>query len=143
MAAALELVRARRGNPELALIGYSGGGTLAMLLAPRVPGVGQLVTLGGNLDPQRWALLHGYSPLETSLNPSREDPLPPAIRQIHIVADDDRNVPPGMARAALAGQPAAEIWVLPDADHRCCWAARWPELLERLGVTRRGADQAD
>ena len=141
MAAALVRVRARYGNPELVLIGYSGGGTIAMLLAARVPGVRQLVTLAGNLDPEQWARRHGYSLLETSLNPSRNEPLPPAIRQIHIVGAQDRNLPPESLRAALAAQPDPELWVLPDADHRCCWEALWPELLARIGEAPKSAEK--
>lgn len=132
MAAALTNLRRERGNPDLVLIGYSGGGTLAMLLTPRVQGVKRLVTLAGNLDPERWARRHEYSPLKTSLNPSRLDPLPTQVRQIHIAGADDRNLPPEDIRAALAHQPTAELWVVPGMDHRCCWEREWPALLQRI-----------
>jgi len=135
MASALERIRAGSGNPDLVLIGYSGGGAIAMLLAARVAGVRRLVTLAGNLDPERWARRHGYSPLETTLNPSRMDLLPMTIRQIHIVGAQDRNLLPESIREALAAQAHAEIWVAPNADHRCCWEDLWPELLECIEGT--------
>jgi hypothetical protein len=43
----------------------------------------------------------------------------------------DRQVPPRLAAAAVARQPNATLVLLPGFDHRCCWAARWPALLDR------------
>jgi pimeloyl-ACP methyl ester carboxylesterase len=136
MAAALERLRQARGDPELALIGYSGGGALAMLLAARLERVPLLVTLAGNLDPERWAERHGYSPLSTSLNPSSLGPLSARTRQIHIVGAQDQNLPPELIRAALRNQPRVELWVVPGMDHRCCWERDWPELLRRIFAKR-------
>ena len=132
MAAVLERLRQGEGGPELALIGYSGGGALAMLLAARLDRVRLLVTLAGNLDPERWVQRHGYSPLATSRNPSSLGPLPARLRQVHIVGAEDQNLPPAVIRAALRNQPSPELWVVPGMDHRCCWERQWPELLQRI-----------
>lgn len=121
---------------DLTLIGYSGGGTLAMLMAARLAEVSSVVTLAANLDVQAWADHHGYSPLSGSLDPARQPPLPAHIRQWHWVGGDDLEVPPGVLEKGLAHQPGAHAQVIPGVDHACCWEDRWPLLLK--AVTREG-----
>jgi hypothetical protein len=110
-----------------------------MLIAPRLPAVDGVVTLAANLDVAGWADHHGYSRLEGSLDPSRQPPLPPRIRQWHWVGADDRQVPPRLIAQGLTQQTAARIEVIPGLDHACCWEAHWPRL---LAAVRRQADQA-
>lgn len=112
---------------EIVLIGYSGGGTLAMLIAPRLEGEVRLITLGANLDTDAWTQHHGYTPLYGSLNPalevSRSD-----LPQVHLIGSEDKTVPPGLNQAFLhhLGQQQE---VVTGFDHACCWLEAWPELL--------------
>ena len=123
---------------DLVLIGYSGGGALAMLLAERLPQVSAVVTLAGNLDVARWTQLHGYSPLQGSLDPADRAPLPSRIEQWHWMGAQDRNVPPESVKpVVVAGGVSTRVEVLPDIDHRCCWEAVWPQL---LGVIEQQAE---
>src|SRR6185437_13440024 len=85
MAAALRRFLAAHPYPHVVLIGYSGGGTLAWLMARGLPETTTIVTIAANLDTDFWAGLHGYSRMIGSLNPALEPPLPSAIRQIHYV----------------------------------------------------------
>ncbi|MGR9093170.1 MAG: alpha/beta fold hydrolase [Gammaproteobacteria bacterium] len=119
------------------LAGYSGGGALAMLVAPRVQRVSALVTIAGNLDTAAWTQHHGYGPLTQSGNPAAEPPLSPAIRQLHLFGADDTNVPVDVARATLDRQPigAVEVEVVAGFDHRCCWPGIWAARLR--GLSRR------
>lgn len=130
MAAALDAYR--RPGIRITLIGHSGGGTLAMLLAERVPGVDTVVTLAGNLDVAGWARLHDYEPLSRSLDPSARPPLPTNIRQVHFAAGRDREVPAELIGIAARRQPGARFEVVQEFDHACCWSRAWPELLTRL-----------
>ena len=75
LAAALRRLVAVGGFERVLLFGHSGGGVLAVLLAPRVPETAGLVTVAANLDIDRWADLHGYPRLHQSLNPARQPPL--------------------------------------------------------------------
>jgi dienelactone hydrolase len=133
LAAALAAVRPP--GARLTLIGHSGGGALAMLLAARVEGVDTVVTIAGNLDVAGWARLHDYEPLSASLDPSARPPLPPHIRQVHFAGGRDREVPPGLIAAAARRQPGARFEVRPEFDHACCWVRDWREFLTLAAAT--------
>jgi pimeloyl-ACP methyl ester carboxylesterase len=74
MAVALERLLAEREIDRLAWMGYSGGGVLAMLLAPRFPQTQAIVTVAANRDIDAWADHHGYLRLAGSLNPAEGRP---------------------------------------------------------------------
>lgn len=117
---------------SMTLIGHSGGGVLAMLLAERSLGVKAVVTIAANLDIAAWAELHGYSELSGSLNPAQRSPLPPTIKQLHLAGEHDSNVPPELIRQALRGQPGVVPRVIAGHAHRCCWAREWPTILSEM-----------
>jgi pimeloyl-ACP methyl ester carboxylesterase len=119
------------GRPVL-LIGFSGGGALAVLLARRLPDVIGVVTLGGTLDRDAWTRLHGYSPLARSENPVAGAKLPPRVRQLHLAGGRDRVAPPGLIRPAAA-RLGGRARVLPDTSHRRGWARHWPRILVETG----------
>jgi hypothetical protein len=126
------------------LIGYSGGGVLAVLMAPLVPSTLAVVTIAADLDIDAWARRHGYSPLEGSLNPATLPPLPPRIREWHLVGDRDTVVPPELSRRYLDRVKPDYVWHF-AFDHVCCWAQQWPELFSRIetAVGRPSADSSD
>ncbi len=132
LSAALNKIKANQGDKEIVLIGYSGGGTLAMLLAERLEAVRAVVTIAGNLDTEAWTAYHNYSPLRGSLNPADRPPLHPRIRQFHLVGEEDRNVPSRFTVSVVAQQRAAKLYRFESFDHRCCWKAVWPSMLDRL-----------
>lgn len=133
MVAALDNIRRQLGwRGKIDLLGYSGGGTLAMLLAPRLKEASSVVTIAANLDVRGWTRLHGYSPLVDSLDPADEAALPARIAQIHLVGEKDRNVPPAITRAGAARQRNAKFMSYPHFDHHCCWERVWRSVLDRL-----------
>jgi pimeloyl-ACP methyl ester carboxylesterase len=134
MATALEgfLEGAGYIHPRLVFVGYSGGATLAMLLAPRFTQTRAIVTIAGNLDPDAWTQHHGYTPLTESLNPTRQKPPPDTISQLHFAGAEDRNIPPALTREALRRHPRARFEVLPGVAHRRGWYQAWPELLAQF-----------
>jgi pimeloyl-ACP methyl ester carboxylesterase len=115
-------------RPPITLIGYSGGGVLAMLIAERLEGVDQVITVAANLDIDAWTDHHGYSRLTGSLNPARQTPLDPRIRQIHLSGDRDREVPPWTIERFRAVNPDATFKNISGFDHRCCWIEQWPRI---------------
>jgi predicted esterase YcpF (UPF0227 family) len=125
------------GYREIVLIGYSGGGVLAWLMAERLGRLRLLVTIAANLDIDAWTNLHGYTPLHDSLNPANRPPLPTHIRQLHVVGTRDTNVPPSLTVATLTGTQKQILVMAKPVDHRCCWERLWPDLLhdiQRLGM---------
>jgi dienelactone hydrolase len=143
MATALNRFVESHGVREVVLVGYSGGGTLAVLMAPRVPSVRAVVTIAANLDVDAWTDKHGYLPLADSLNPVNEPQLPSAIPEWHVVGGRDRNVPWALNRKYWTRVPEDHVWRYEQADHACCWVELWPQILERLGPALRAEASRD
>jgi hypothetical protein len=130
MAAATRRIVAAEGVGELVWFGYSGGGSLAVLLAARVPESVAVVTVAANLDIDAWADLHRDARLTGSLNPARQPPLPDRVVQIHYAGGRDRLVPTDIVRRGVTG--GGRLVVVPEFDHVCCWALRWPRILSEV-----------
>jgi len=139
LASVIETARRERRADGVELLGHSGGGTLAVLLAARLPHVRRVVTLAGNLDTDAWADLHGYTRLSGSLNPVLGGPLPAAVQQRHYAAGRDRTVPASLVARAAVRLGAPPIVVLPDAGHTAGWTEAWPAILtdQAVGVSMR------
>ncbi|MGB5200686.1 MAG: alpha/beta hydrolase [Sedimenticolaceae bacterium] len=137
MAVALQrLLRDADERRPVTLVGYSGGGVLGMLLAQRLERVDQVVTVAANLDTAAWVRLHGYSPLDASLNPAAGPSLRSEVRQLHLAGGDDDTVPPWLIERALQAEPNVTLAVLAGFDHHCCWDAVWPTVLSALQGSR-------
>lgn len=132
LAAALAHFLDERPHEQLVFLGHSGGGTLAVLLAERFAQTRAVVTLAANLDLGAWSRLHGYSPLDGSLDPRTRPPLPPTVAQWHYVGELDREVPPTLAQGYRIDHPRAGVEAVPGQDHACCWLEHWPAVLARL-----------
>lgn len=128
----LDRAKADLGATRLYLVGYSGGGALAVLLAARRDDVAALATVAGNLDHKAWTTLHKVSPLTGSLNPADYAARVRHIPQVHFVGEDDEIVPASLARdfvRRLGKAAPARVETAPGVDHACCWPTLWPELL--------------
>lgn len=128
MEAALKRHLSSHDVGSVRLIGYSGGGCIAALLAKRVPEADSLVTIAANLDIVAWADYFAYLPLVDSLNPADLPRLEPQLRQLHLVGSRDRNVPPQTIERFRNVQSTAEFRFFDDFDHVCCWESEWPKL---------------
>jgi hypothetical protein len=128
---AVSQVAARAPGQPLQLIGYSGGGALAILVAARRNDVASIRTVAGNLDTEEVMRLHRVSPLSQSLNPIDEARSVAGIAQLHISGGGDRVVPPFIAWrfATAAGGSCVRTEVVPGMGHEGDWAAIWPGLL--------------
>jgi len=132
MTAAVEQILAQAPDANVTLIGYSGGGVLAVLVANRVVRIDTVVTIAANLDIDEWTDLHGYSPLVGSINPAAQTDWRAALRQVHFAGALDDNVPPAIVQRFSARVSTAQVRVIDRFDHRCCWLAQWPALLSSL-----------
>jgi len=117
---------------SLTLVGYSGGGTVATLVAGRRNDVISLITVVSNLDHDFWADLHKFSPLTGSLNPLDYGNNLSVIEQIHFVGAKDKIVPKTVVESYLSKIPLKDkisINVIKGFDHSCCWEDVWSDLL--------------
>jgi len=132
---AISELKQRFSPNKLVLVGYSGGGAVAALVAARRKDVAQLVTVAGNLDHRAWTRQHHVSPLEGSLNPADEWRALENVPQVHFVGGRDHIVGTEIAESYLAHFPAGhrpEMRVIADFDHACCWAERWLVLADQV-----------
>lgn len=129
MAAVIDGTRAAE-DAGVVLLGHSGGGALAVLLAQRLANVRAVVTVAGNLDTAAWTTLHRYTPLVLSLNPS-DRPLTGVPLVVHLAGAEDEVVPAALIEAA-AHTIGGEVRIVAGARHVCCWAAAWPAVLDGL-----------
>lgn len=119
---------------RLLVIGYSGGGVLAMLLAERVPEIKSVITIAANLDIAAWAALHDYSPLQTSLNPALRIDLYQNLAQLHLAGGQDENVPLRIIESFVNKQKPQHVrlQVYDEFDHKCCWSDVWQSIVDKL-----------
>lgn len=125
-----------KGTTPIWLVGYSGGGTLAVLIAPRIASVERVITVAADLDTDAWTAVHHYIQLTGSLNPAQLAPLPARIQQVHLYGGHDVNIAPGTIQRFSEGQPSASTLRLASFDHVCCWVRDWPQIWENLAVAR-------
>lgn len=136
---AIEVIKQRYHAGHMVLIGYSGGGAVAALVAARRNDVVGLVTVAGNLDTHTWTDIHHVQPLTGSLNPADYWALLQHIPQTHYVGMKDKIVPPIMVESFAARFPVGQrpiIRKMEGYDHQCCWIEHWPELRTALDITR-------
>lgn len=117
---------------QLVLIGHSGGGTLAMLMAESRDDVAAIVTLAGNLNVSAWTEHHQYSPLLGSLNPADSLPLARRINQSHYLGTEDETITKAMLEPVIARQRNAQLIEIKGINHNCCWLNKWPKILATL-----------
>jgi pimeloyl-ACP methyl ester carboxylesterase len=134
MSAAASTYIAEHHFQQVLIVGYSGGGTLAVLIAGSLPHVSGVVAIAGNLDPDAWAQLHGYLPLQGSLNPSLEPPLPADLKQWYLIGERDSNVSAAATARYFARIPPDRIWSYARFDHKCCWVQAWPSIFARISA---------
>jgi pimeloyl-ACP methyl ester carboxylesterase len=136
MAAALKQWLLNRPFKRIILIGYSGGGTLAMLMTRYLAGVDTVVTVAANLEVDAWSRFHGYGPLKDSLDPGAVN-FDSRIRQIHLAGLKDEIVPADIIESFSHKQQNAKYMSFAEYDHRCCWSQGWNHILALLHEPRR------
>ena len=128
------------GASTVDLVGYSGGGDIAALVAARRFDVTSLVTVAANLDIDAWTRLHDVSPLTGSLNAADVAEHIQNIPQYHFVGTSDKIVPMPVTESYLkriTDRSHVMIERITGFDHKCCWVDTWPELLCKSGAIDR------
>ena len=128
---AVEQLKQRFHANNIELVGYSGGGAIAALVAARRKDVVRLLTVAGNLDHQAWTQHHHATPLTGSLNPADAWQALVAVPQVHFIGGSDTIVSRDIAQSFVAHFPSnnrPQLREIKGFDHLCCWVKKWPEL---------------
>lgn len=121
----------KREGERLLLVGYSGGGVMAALLAATRDDVSGFITIASNLDWNAWTEYHRVSPLKGSLEPTDFADVLAGVPQVHLLGGRDDVVPAELIEIYLSelgiGDDRHTI-LQPTFDHSCCWVDDWVEL---------------
>ncbi|WP_170310164.1 alpha/beta hydrolase [Thalassospira povalilytica] len=129
---AIDKLLAQRSHRGLILVGGSGGGTIAMLLAAQRSDISAIITLSGLINHQSWTRYHDISPLGQSMNPAALYAKIALTKQLHLLASEDDVIPPELSKYELKRlrdlSPATVDWQeVSGLDHNCCWSNYWAE----------------
>jgi len=132
---AINQLKQRSGAEQLVLVGYSGGGAIAALVAANRQDVIRLITVAGNMDTAAWTTDHHIDPLTGSLNPADSWEKLERIPQLHFVGSKDQVVSASTLGAFRERFPPGQrppMRVIENFDHVCCWVEQWPDLAQNL-----------
>lgn len=119
------------GIKQFRLIGYSGGGALAALLAAKRNDISELITVAANLDHEFWTEHHKVSALTGSLNAYDIAEQISTTMQWHYIGSEDKIIPVAMVERFIekSGQPDnIQLRVIEGFDHHCCWDENWLKI---------------
>ncbi len=119
------------GKP-ISLVGFSGGGGIAILVAATNKNVKNIITIAGNLDINSFSRYHKVYALKESLNPIDYAMKISNIPQLHISGSDDQIVPSNIANAYLeiSGSNCVEQKIYPNITHNEGWDKIWQDVLK-------------
>lgn len=123
------------------LTGYSGGGTVATLLAQQRGDVLSLTSLAAVLDTDFWTKNGHYKPLTGSLNPADKLAAIKNLPQIHFAGTCDSTVPPAVFEhfSRLAHFKQMQLIYEPFDHASPLWVNKWPKLLNQYVQPMRKA----
>ena len=120
---------------RITLVGFSGGGAIAILVAASRGDVEKIITLAGNLDHRAWTDYHKLQPLSHSLNPADFAKQVSSITQLHLVGAVDEVIPSIIAASYLsrfADRQNIKIEIVEGYDHHCCWENGWSDMIKKV-----------
>jgi pimeloyl-ACP methyl ester carboxylesterase len=121
-AAWLDVFALNREPRSLCLVGVSGGGLIAMLLAEQRPEVTGVMTIASPLAIDAWTAHHGLSPVDRGPAVRRGMERLGASRQLHFLGARDAVVPPEAVLAdTQRAVDASRIKVLAGVGHAGPW----------------------
>jgi pimeloyl-ACP methyl ester carboxylesterase len=140
MNAGLDSIKRQFGVDKFELIGYSGGGAVALVLAGMRNDVNQVQTIAGNVDPVYWTALNKLTPLNNPVTPLQYKARLQTIPQRMFVGTNDKVVPPAVAREYalhLNGQ-CIELLV-GEGDHQSGYRDVWLSTANQPVLCRKKA----
>ena len=134
MNSALNTLKQSGDYQKMELVGYSGGATIALLLAARRNDILSIRTIAGNLDPSFTNHYHHVSPMPSAMNPVHYTDKLKMVPQLHLYGTDDAVIPAAVARHYLSqfnDRSCIQLESVAGASHGEGWTDGWKQLLSR------------
>lgn len=137
-----EVIEITNDNKPFSLVGYSGGGGIAVLIAARNKNVKNIITIAGNLDHARFNEYHKTKQMLGPLNPIDYVSYVRNIPQLHATGGSDIVVPPFIADnfVRASNSPYVHQKIYTGIGHRKGWEKVWPEILNELHEVQKTKD---
>lgn len=129
---AVDVIMLAAPRQKIDLVGYSGGGAVAVLLAARRNDVASLRTVAGNLDHAMVNRHHHVSPMPDSLDPADVAYRLASVPQLHFYGDKDDVIPGFVAQSfakRVGDNGCLDVVAVKGATHGEGWEEAWPSLL--------------
>lgn len=128
-----EVVKTIADDKPVHLVGYSGGGAVAVLVAARNKSVASILTVAGNLDIVEFVKFHYDRPMIGSLNPRDYAQAVQSIPQLHVSSADDVIVPPFIMNGFISqmlSTHCVQQQIVNGPSHVNGWYKIWPWVLD-------------
>jgi len=117
--------KAQLSQVSVYLIGHSGGGTVAALLAGTREGVRCLITLAAPLDLAAWTSRQNLSPLAGSIDPALDPKKLAKTQSHHFLGQDDTLVGLSALGVFAGRQLGRTVDLLVGVSHTDGWEQNW------------------
>ena len=138
VSAVIDLGKKKAKASKVNLIGYSGGGAVALLAAARRSDVTSIRTVAGNIDHRVWTKQHKVDSLNGSLNAADVADKVSAISQIHYVGERDKVIGRYVTESFIfkaGSENCIQLKMVSGATHTKGWETLWPKLIrEKLPI---------
>ena len=131
---AIDMLKTRFRFTKIRLVGYSGGGTIAAILAAQREDVFDLRTVAGNLDITSFTKIHRVTPLTGSLNPVDFAENLIFIPQVHYIGTDDNIITSAVTDSYVSalreydpGLACIQVQKIEGATHSKGWENAWEQ----------------
>lgn len=132
VSAVIDIGKKKSGAGKLEIIGFSGGGAVAVLVTARRADVSGIRTVAGNLDHKAWTQHHKVDPLRGSLNAADVAEKVAHIPQVHYVGSQDENIGHYVAesfRSKAGRDNCIKIQTVTGISHSKGWEQAWSDLI--------------
>ena len=129
---AINKIKHRLSYKEIELVGYSGGATIALLIAAKRDDVASVRTIAGNLTPHFTNRYHQVTEMPTADTPLNHTTQLMNIPQLHFFGSEDRVIPKQISKHYKLQFDQKECIKLQEAEaasHGRGWSKRWKDLL--------------
>lgn len=128
---AIDQIKQQAGTRSpITLVGYSGGGVIAMLLSSYRSDIKKIITIAAPLDLEYWADLMTVSRFSVTNPATLVKQQEHTLAQMHLAGWQDTTVPAKSYERLLQSLERQDLIRFYPHSHHCCWEAVWQQTLE-------------